>query len=258
MKEYKFNGHALEVYDSIQDIPVTRFQQFNLNVMIESGIGSDLSSYDQHTNSIIRMIQSGKSEDAIKELRNRQQNLHFIMNNVSPKMTAFAAVLHRLNGRIIQESELNEEGIKKIIEELGSVKVSVSFVDKILSAVKKKIEFETEQFFPNLIDDSSSKEFYTKLKLRTMYVLDGVVNGIEKFEEKIKDLESTIFSMIKPKVYHGHQGLEVQMITNFENTCTLLEFHNLSSDPKKLSALAFLTKTISLKQLLKKNKKSNR
>ena len=85
-----------------------------------------------------------------------------------------------------------------------------------------------------------------------MLVLEAIQTGKEGIAEQIAEIDDFLFSSIKTGVYHGSTGLEVQMIKNFESTCTLLEFHKLSSNPKRLSTLAFHEKTIALKQLLKK------
>jgi len=251
MKTIKFNGHVLKVHDSIQELPITRFQKYNLNVLIDAGIGSDLNSIDTHINKIARSI-SKDIPEALKELTNFQQNVHFVMSNTSPEMNSFIVLIDELNGRKITEEDLTEEGIKEIIEELGRKRFSYLNMKRTLSRIKKKFDFEFETFFPELMDSATAKEYYTQLKKRTLLVIESVMTGKEELEEQIASIDEFLFSKVKAGTYHGSKGLEVQMIKNFESTCTLLEFHKLSATPKQLSTLAFYEKTVALKQLLKK------
>lgn len=255
MKKAKFNGHVLELYDSIQELPVTRFQMYNLNTMLDAGIGSDLSAYDQHVNRSVQYINAGQKESAITELRNKQQSVHFIMSNTSPEYNSFCAMIYKIDGREILDEDLTESGVQEIMKELGRKKFSIFDLRRIMKYIKKKIEFETQQFFPNLIDDTIAKELFGKLKIRTDYLLEGIQKGFDKYEEHIKKIDDYILSLNKPQNYSGAKGLEVTMIKNFEQTCTLFEFHKLSIQPKKLTTLSFLEKTVALKQLLKKHKK---
>lgn len=256
MNTYKFKGLTLEMYDSIQDLPVVRFQMFNLNAMIDAGIGSDLSAYDNHVNKAIRFIDIDDKDSAKKEIRNKQQSVHFIMANVSPEYKCFAAMIYKIDGREILDSDLVGNGVDEIMKELSSKKFSIKNFRTVLSDLKKKIQFETSLIFPSLVDETSAKVAYVKLKTRTDLLLEGVKIGFEKVQEKIQQLDDFILSLNKPQNYGGSEGLEVAMIKNFESTCTLFEFHNLSNNPKGLTTLSFLEKTAALKEILKNRKKS--
>ena len=48
MKTAKIGGHEVELYDGIDTLPVLRFHAFNKMMLIDSGIGSDLSDFDAH------------------------------------------------------------------------------------------------------------------------------------------------------------------------------------------------------------------
>jgi len=255
MTKYKFNGLTLEMYDSIQELPILRFQMFNLNAMLDAGIGSDLSAYNNHCNKVVRFIDLEDKESAKREIQNKNQNLHFIMMNVSPEYNCFAAMIYKINGREILDSDLLGDGVQNIMAELSAKRFSIKKFRNVLSGIKKKIEFETSQFFPNLVDQTNAKVVYGKLKIRTDLLLEGIQKGFEKVDEQIRELDNFILSVNKPNKYTGVDGLEVSMIKNFESTCTLFQYHRLSNNPKKLTTLSFLEKTAALKEILKNLKK---
>ena len=42
MKTAKVNGHTVEIFDSIDELNIRRFQKYNKYMLIDSGVGSDL------------------------------------------------------------------------------------------------------------------------------------------------------------------------------------------------------------------------
>ena len=56
MNKIEFNGHKLEMFDSIQELPIFRFQLYNLNLMLDAGIGSDINDFDSRCNNVRRLM----------------------------------------------------------------------------------------------------------------------------------------------------------------------------------------------------------
>jgi len=233
MKEYKFNGHKLEVYDSIEELPITRFQMYNLNLLIDGGVGSDLSDFDRHISNAKKLV-TRDPDSALKELTNLQMNVHFVMGKTSPEMNSFAVMIYKLDGRLIEDEDLSEEGTKKIIAELGRKRLTIHKMKDIMKAVKKKLDGEFDVFFPKVANSPSTKEFYSKLQFRTSLVLKNIGLSSKEISEKIEAIDEFFISRIKPKAYSGNDGLEVQMTKSFESTCFFLRQHNIASDPKSL------------------------
>ena len=137
MKIIKVNGHVLEMYDSVQELPVTRFQHYNLNLLIDAGIGSDITGFDNRLNTAIRLMKNDPEAAAV-ELQNLSQNVRFIMSKTSPELNSFVAMIHKINGRPLNDDDMTEEGIRAIIKDLGRKRVSNSVVKNFLNYVKKK------------------------------------------------------------------------------------------------------------------------
>lgn len=238
MLKLRWKGHVLEMYDSIQELPITRFQMYNLNVLIDGGIGSDLSAFDAKCNVIRRMMRKDV-EQASQEITNLQQNLRFIMSKTSPEMNSFVVMIYKLDGRTIADEDLTDNGIKEIIEELGRKRLGIGLVREFLGSLKKKIDFEIETFFPGLTDNGKAKEFYSVLKKRTLLVLQTITAFTEEVEEKIREIDDLLLSTIKAKNYHGSKGLEVQMMKGFEETCIMISQNGVSSNPRGMTTLSF-------------------
>lgn len=248
----KFNRHTLELYDSIQDLPITRFQTFNINLMIDAGIGANLDEFEGRVATISKMINGGRKEDANRELSNMIQTVRFIMGNVSPEYRAFVALIKSIDGRIIHDEDLQGEGIDAIIKELGQKRFSIGHLKQCLKDLKKKFDSEFEVFFTTFTDSATVKEYYATLKKRTILVLQAIQEPIEGVEKRISDIDDFLLSKVKIKNYFGANGLEVLSIKRFEEMCVLLNQHKVSDDSKKLTTLAFYQALETVKQQIKK------
>jgi hypothetical protein len=238
MHTIKYNGHKIEMYDSIQSLPIWRFQEYNKYMVVESGIGSDLEAIDTSLTALRSLI-SQDPNAAIRKTVNYQQSLHFIMQNVSPKMAAFFMLVNKIDGEKVTDDELTDEGITELIRKLSRNGFGIGLLDSFLELFKKKIEREFEQFFPGMIDNGKVKEFYAKLRQRTLLVLQSVRHDREEIKEQIERIDKSLTTNVKPRIFHGAQGVEVQMTKEFESTLVLLRQHNAAGEPRKLTTLSY-------------------
>lgn len=52
MKNVQIKGMNVELYDSIEDLPIMRFHKYNKMLLVDAGVGSDLSDLDRHIDNI--------------------------------------------------------------------------------------------------------------------------------------------------------------------------------------------------------------
>lgn len=133
MKTTSLGKHEIELYDSIDELPIIRFQKYNKMLLVDSGIGSDLADFDNHIERAIRFCRS-KPELAATELENLRQNVYFIQQEVSPKHLAFCVLIRKLNG--VEQTDLSDDALKKLLETISDV--THTDLTAQLDAVKKK------------------------------------------------------------------------------------------------------------------------
>jgi hypothetical protein len=146
MKTIHHNGHRVELYDSIQELPIWRFQLYNRYMVIDAGIGSDLADIDTKLNDLRTLIQSDPAA-AIQQSVNLQQALHFAMSKVNPRMNAFAVLIHKIDGQTLREDDLTDEGIVKILRQLSQNRLSIAALTEFLAGFKKKWRRSSSSFF---------------------------------------------------------------------------------------------------------------
>lgn len=134
MRTGKINGHSVEIYDAIDEMPITRFQKYNKFMLIDSGVGSDLQDILTHIDRA-KIYAKSNPNLAVTELDNMKQAIYLVSEEMSPKYLAFAVLVKKLDGK--PTDDLSDVGLKKVLEIINKEKKSV--VDKLLDYVKKKL-----------------------------------------------------------------------------------------------------------------------
>lgn len=255
MKTIDIKGLSVEIYDSIEDLPICRFNKYNKMLLIDAGIGSDLADFDRHIEKTMRYAASPTPNLAITELQNLRQNVYFIQTEMSPRYLAFAVLVKSIDGKPCDD--LSDDGLNKIVKLFANIPHSELTAQ--LDAVKKKIDDELRLYFPRLFDDASLKEYYDKLRHRTIVVLRTIIEGqaTEADAKEIDEITAELIMYFNPQVFSGSDGVEVTHDKQFENMCLILS-QNLNIDPKKFTVLEFYNAFEYVKEQFKKAKKTGK
>lgn len=233
MKNLLINKKVVQVYDSIDEMPIVNFQKYNKYLLIDSGIGSDADDIDAHITRIAKFIKANNNKKALQELQNMRQNMYMVNNEISPKYLAFAALIHSINGK--ETNDLSDDGLKALLKELKEVKHSV--IVELLLWLKKKVTFELETYFPGDFVNSKEKDAYDKIKNRTLFVLDSIINDTDNTEQ-IEAIDVMLINMHNPKPFIGSESVEIKYDKQFESTCLLIA-QKTNMDAKKMTVLQF-------------------
>lgn len=256
MKSLLINKKIVRVYDSIDEMPIINFQKYNKYLLIDSGIGSDADDIDAHIIKIAKFIKTNNSKEALQELQNMRQNMYMVNNEISPKYLAFAALIHSIDGKEV--NDLSDDGLKKLLQDLKDIKHSK--VINFLLWLKKKVTNELETYFPGDFVNPKEKEAYDRLKNRTLLVLDSIINNTDNTKQ-IESIDAMMLNMHAPKVFIGSESVEVKYDKQFESTCLLIA-QKTNMDAKKMTVLQFYNAIDNIKaqaeaeaKSLKKHKK---
>lgn len=196
MKNLTVNKKTVRVYDSIDEMPIINFQKYNKYLLIDSGIGSDVDDIDAHITRIAKFIKSNNAKKALHELQNMRQSMYMVNSEISPKYLAFAALIHSIDGEEV--NDLSDDGLKNVLARLKEIKHS-KIID-FLVWLKKKVTTELEIYFPGDFVSPKEKDAYDKLKQRTLFVLDSMINGTDN-SEQIETIDIVMLNMHSPKSY---------------------------------------------------------
>ena len=133
MKIGKVNNHTIEIYDSIDEMPINRFHKYSKYLLIDSGVGSDLQDILTHIERAMIYTKTNPAL-AITELENMRQALYLVSEEISPKYMAFAVLVNKIDGK--PADDLSDVGLKRVLDTLQEAKKG--WLDGILNSVKKK------------------------------------------------------------------------------------------------------------------------
>lgn len=249
MKECIINKHNVVLYDSIDELPMLRFHKYNKMLLVDAGVGSDLSDFDRHIEKVIRYLNSPTPNMATVELENMRQNVYFIQSEISPRYLAFAVLVKSIDGNPC--NDLSDDGLQKIVDLFADVPNAE--LTAHLEAVKKKIDEELRLYFTRLFDDATLKEYYDKLKQRTIVVLRTIIDGraTEADAKEIDDITAELITYFNPQTFTGSESVEIRHDRQFENMCLVLS-QNLHVDPKKFTVLEYYNAFEYIKEQAKK------
>lgn len=232
MKTVRINGHKIEIYNSIDELPVRQFHKFNKYMLIDSGIGSSLNDIDTKVSRIGVYLDTDKEKAAL-ELNNLKQLLYFISEEINPQHYAYMTLIYKVDGALI--TDYSEEGIKRLLDIFKAEKIG--WFSKLFGEVKKKIDEELGLFFPDQFNSFSSKEFFNILNQKTIAVLEALIKGVDNLAI-VETLNSTLLTFNKPKVFFGTNSSEIRYEKQFENLCILLK-KEMGVDPDRMTVLQF-------------------
>jgi hypothetical protein len=126
-----------KVYNSIRELPINRFWEFEKYILQESGLGSGLSAVNKHLSSLDNYLKDGAISNAIKERENLHYTLFLTLEKLSPKSLAFACLIHSINGELCED--LTEEGLKETLTncELNHGEVEDYFMEQKKNLILK-------------------------------------------------------------------------------------------------------------------------
>lgn len=249
MKSLIVNKKVVKIYDSIDEMPIVNFQKYNKYLLIDSGIGSDADDIDAHITRIAKFIKANNNKKAMQELQNMRQNMYMVNNEISPKYLAFAALIQSVDGKEI--SDLSDDNLKNTLNDIKVIKHS-AIVD-FLVWLKKKVATELETYFPGDFTSAKEKDAYDKLRQRTLFVLDSIINDNDN-SEKIEELDRLLINMSPPKTFIGSESVEIKYDKQFESMCLLIA-QKVGLDAKRMTVLQFYNAIDTIKKQIEAESK---
>ena len=253
MKKVKIGRHDVEIYDSIEELPMLRFHKYNKMLLIDAGIGGDLNDFDTRIEKARAYCSIKKNDLAIIELDNLRQTVYFIQSGISPKHLAFCVLIKSINGKI--HDDLSDDALQETLKLFSDIPNNEMTAH--MEAVKKKIDEELQMYFPDMFDDAAVKEYYDDLKKRTLLVLQQIISGeSDDAAEEIHKITLALITYNNPNIFSGPGNVEIQHDKSFEDMCLILS-QKLHVHAKSHTVLEFYNAFEYIKKMIKSEKKAS-
>lgn len=235
MREVILNGHKVRLFDSIDELPIVRFHRYNRMLLVDAGIGSDIQDFDAHIERVVRYLRKGDNDSAAKELDNLRQNVYMIMQGQSVRDLSFACLVESIDDNV--KDDLSPEALAKVVEILGDT--PRKRLTDLYQSVKKKIDEELSLYFPAMFDDVTTREYYDIMKRLAVLNLKMVTDGeSDELRRQADEIREKLVLYSKPKVFTGHDGVEVRHDKEFETMCLTIT-KETGRDAKAMTVLEY-------------------
>jgi hypothetical protein len=204
------------LHNDIDQLPVEQWNRVNKFWMLHDDLGANFEDIDKLHISRLYMSMNDPAK-LKKEIDNLRILIHNILNDINPLDLSFAALIHSINGEKI--TDYSDENLKRIIKRLSGLGLSHDTLKKKDKQIRETVYADLEMHFPDIFSNIVSVSFWSRLKLRTLSVLDSIIEGVEV---NLDDTDKFFASLIQPKVFMGPQSVELRYDKGFEQNCIVL------------------------------------
>lgn len=243
-------SHKVTLYESIEELPIVRFQKYNKMLMLDAGLGSDLTALDAHLARVSEFIKNNELQNAAGEIDNVRQTLFNVQNGLTPHFMSLIPLMAEVDGEPL--TDLSDENIQAVYDRLKDV--TLKAYEGAASEVKKKIEEELKAYFQQGGESATSKEYYELMRRRALLMLEEIEKGSD-LSELIHELESQMVRLDKPRIFQGVRNAEVLYDKNFVGCCIAIA-QNLNMDARKMTVLEYYRAIEVLEEQQKQLKKN--
>ena len=225
--------HRVVMYDSIEELPIVRFQKYNKMLLLDAGLGSDVAVLDAKLARVSEFMKAGDMQNAVAEIDNLRQTLFNVQNGLTPHFMSLIPLMAEVDGDPLPH--LSDENIQAVYDRLKDV--TMKAYEGAASEVKKKIESELKAYFNQGVESVTSKEYYELMRRRALLMCDEIADGRDRGAE-IREIESQMVRLDKPRVFQGQRNSEVLYDKNFVGCCIAIA-QNLNMDAKGMTVMEY-------------------
>jgi hypothetical protein len=122
--------HTVQIFNDIDQLTIDRHEKFNKYLMLSEQIGGSWEDFDQkHMVKIFRLIED--KEKLADELKNLRTLFYNMINGINPLTIAYGCLVASVDGK--ETNDLSQEGLKRLMNELGSLGLNWDEVKKKLT-----------------------------------------------------------------------------------------------------------------------------
>lgn len=138
MQEKQLRNGTIMLYDSIKQLPITRYNQMNHFLAQELGIGSDGGAVSRHLLKMDAHVEAGDKAAYLQERVNLGYNMVMMVNEIDIKSRVFLAMVHSIDGEPVGDLD-DDAACTKALARLAATGITVGDVEKEFDEVKKKL-----------------------------------------------------------------------------------------------------------------------
>ncbi|MEX0940085.1 MAG: hypothetical protein WDZ41_01895 [Candidatus Babeliales bacterium] len=132
----KVNGCVIELFDSIDEVLIDRYNAFQRYLMLDAELGSTIQEYDQKMSKTIQLLSKGLYVESAQEIKNMRLNIWNIIQENNPSHYSFAILVKSFNGKSCKS--FKKDDLTELIKKMNDAGLTQGKLQEALSEVKKK------------------------------------------------------------------------------------------------------------------------
>lgn len=147
-------GHKVELYNSIDEMPMINYHRFNKFMMFDSALAPDANGVIGHLSRMSELLNAEQYDKLKVELQNTYMSISYIMNDISPVSMAFACMVHSIDGAVVMD--LSDEALKSLSFKIN--RESAKVLREKVEELKKKLTSSSKPTLRELFRRVREKE----------------------------------------------------------------------------------------------------
>jgi hypothetical protein len=221
-------NNEIKIYSSAKEMNVLRYSQFQKYLFSEINIESLKLALERAK---AQIFEDEKEKTEI-EISNAMYCLKELSSGVNTSGLAFAILVYEINGKKVED--ISEDGLKSILEIIAAFEISQQDIEDASEDVKKKINKELEDLFPDFQDKSDRLIYFSKLKNYISFAASLFEEGFPSEEDLIDFKKKRNWFIIKDKtktisesIVEIEKGfLSILAVLELDLSCNLLQFYS--------------------------------
>lgn len=251
MRKEKINGHNVEFYDSIDQLPIVRFHAYTKFMLVASGLGDTIDDIDRHLERLVDFVKHD-TKKALKEIQNLRNTLYIVATQQDIRHKGALNLIYSVDGK--EWTDYSDSGLDALFTLLNGE--SEAQMRKKEGEIISRIDEGLHTYFPSLFNGSEGKNKADLLRRKALLLIDATLNKTDNTEELV-GIEKELVRMTDVGTFTGEQSEEVQHEKKFNEMCLLMS-KEFSTNAKNYTTLEYYSAQETLKKQsdeLKKLKK---
>lgn len=128
---------TFRISESIKELPIHRFSEFQKYLLQDSGMGSTIEDIYRHREKIDIFLAANKVQEAINESVNQHFNFFFMLNKIQITHLTFAVFVDSIDDKPVTDH--TEANLLLVCDQLGRIGLQRGELETILEDIKKKL-----------------------------------------------------------------------------------------------------------------------
>lgn len=129
------NQGNIKLYNDISQLPAERYKDFQKYQLMDSGLGSDMSSVDDRFSSLFKHLHRSNTADALKEVENLYFNHYLIIKGINMGHLSFGCLIYSINDDEI--TDYSEDALRINIKRASDLGLTQNILEAYLLDTKK-------------------------------------------------------------------------------------------------------------------------